>query len=98
MCSLSLSLPSLLNTSEDELLRVYETDGLWLLVRKQGADELGDGQGKLGYVPANYVDEVSSEIDWKSDSFAYRESNRVGRKSRVASHHPISIYLSITFI
>lgn len=45
--------------SEDELLRVYETDGLWLLVRKQGHDEIGDGEGKLGYVPANYVDEVS---------------------------------------
>lgn len=54
--------PKSLPPEEDELLRVYETDGLWLLVRKQGEDELGDGQGKLGYVPANYVDEVSDKL------------------------------------
>lgn len=49
-----------LSISEDELLRVYESDGLWLLVKKQGNDALGEGGvGRLGYVPANYVDEVS---------------------------------------
>ncbi|CAO1618113.1 unnamed protein product [Parajaminaea phylloscopi] len=50
-----------LTVSEDELLRVYETDGLWLLVKKQGDDALGEGGvGRLGYVPANYVDEVAA--------------------------------------
>lgn len=50
-----------LSIAEDELLRVYESDGLWLLVKKQGHDSLGEGGvGRLGYVPANYVDEVSS--------------------------------------
>lgn len=49
-----------LSIAEDELLRVYESDGLWLLVKKQGHDSLGEGGvGNLGYVPANYVDEVS---------------------------------------
>lgn len=49
-----------LTIAEDELLRVYESDGLWLLVKKQGTDSLGEGgTGRLGYVPANYVDEVS---------------------------------------
>ncbi|KDN49560.1 hypothetical protein K437DRAFT_273215 [Tilletiaria anomala UBC 951] len=45
---------------EDELLRVYEYEGEWLLVKKQGHDELGTGEGKLGFVPANYVDEVAA--------------------------------------
>ncbi|PWN26743.1 hypothetical protein BDZ90DRAFT_232859 [Jaminaea rosea] len=50
-----------LDIAEDELLRVYETDGLWLLVKKQGDDALGEGGvGRLGYVPANYVDEVAA--------------------------------------
>lgn len=50
-----------LDIAEDELLRVYETDGLWLLVKKQGNDALGEGGvGRLGYVPANYVDEVAA--------------------------------------
>lgn len=50
-----------LTIAEDELLRVYETDGLWLLVKKQGGGALGEGGvGRLGYVPANYVDEVAT--------------------------------------
>lgn len=49
-----------LTIEEDELIRVYETDGLWLLVKRQGKDDIGEGgEGRLGYVPANYVDEVS---------------------------------------
>lgn len=47
-----------LSIQEDELLRVYELEGEWLLVKKQGTDELGTGTGKIGFVPANYVDEV----------------------------------------
>lgn len=49
-----------LSVQEDELLRVYEYEGQWLLVKRQGADELGTGEGKLGFVPANYVDEVQA--------------------------------------
>ncbi len=36
--------------TEDELLRVYESDGVWLLVKKQGNDPLSGGEGRLGYV------------------------------------------------
>ncbi len=46
-----------LSLAEDELLRVYESDGVWLLVKKQGNDPLSGGEGRLGYAPANYVDE-----------------------------------------
>ncbi|CAO1631311.1 unnamed protein product [Jaminaea pallidilutea] len=50
-----------LSIAEDELLRVYESDGTWLLAKKQGDDALGEGAvGRLGYVPANYVDEVAA--------------------------------------
>lgn len=47
-----------LDVQEDELLRVYEYEGEWLLVKRQGSDDIGTGEGKLGFVPANYVDEV----------------------------------------
>ena len=49
-----------LSMAEDELLRVYESDGVWLLVKKQGDDPLSGGEGRLGYVPANYVDEAEA--------------------------------------
>lgn len=49
-----------LSMVEDELLRVYESDGVWLLVKKQGNDPLSGGEGRLGYVPANYVDEAEA--------------------------------------
>lgn len=49
-----------LSMAEDELLRVYESDGVWLLVKKQGNDPLSGGEGRLGYVPANYVDEAEA--------------------------------------
>ncbi|TKY87982.1 hypothetical protein EX895_003078 [Sporisorium graminicola] len=49
-----------LSMVEDELLRVYESDGVWLLVKKQGQDPLSGGEGRLGYVPANYVDEAEA--------------------------------------
>ena len=39
-----------LTIGEDDLLLVYEKDDEWLLVKI-------DGQDKLGYVPANYVQE-----------------------------------------
>lgn len=45
-----------LSIKEDELLSIFETDGDWLLVKKQTAQ--GQITGKLGFVPANYVDEV----------------------------------------
>ncbi|PWZ03492.1 hypothetical protein BCV70DRAFT_155088 [Testicularia cyperi] len=49
-----------LSMAEDELLRIYESDGLWLLVKKQGNDPLSGGEGRLGYVPANYVDDADA--------------------------------------
>lgn len=45
-----------LEIAEDEMLSVYEVKGDWLLVKKQ---ENGVPTGQLGFVPANYVDEVS---------------------------------------
>lgn len=45
-----------IDMAEDEMLSVYEVKGDWLLVKKQ-VD--GVPTGKLGFVPANYVDEVS---------------------------------------
>ena len=55
-----------LDMQEDEMLSVFEEKGDWLLVKKQ-ID--GVPSGKLGFVPANYVDEVSaslsSERGWK---------------------------------
>ncbi|CAD6924658.1 unnamed protein product [Tilletia controversa] len=49
-----------LTVAEDELLRVYEADGPWLLVQKHADGGLDQGTGKLGFVPANYVDEVEA--------------------------------------
>ncbi|KAK0569100.1 cytoskeletal protein binding protein [Tilletia horrida] len=49
-----------LTVAEDELLRVYETDGPWLLVQKHAGEGLDQGTGRLGFVPANYVDEVEA--------------------------------------
>lgn len=44
-----------LDIAENEILNVYETRGEWLLVKRQDG---GLPAGKLGFVPANYVDEV----------------------------------------
>lgn len=44
-----------LDIQEDEMLSVYEVKGDWLLAKRQ-VD--GVPTGKLGFVPANYVDEV----------------------------------------
>ncbi|KAE8231680.1 hypothetical protein CF326_g3298 [Tilletia indica] len=49
-----------MTVAEDELLRVYEADGPWLLVQKHAGEGLDQGTGKLGFVPANYVDEVEA--------------------------------------
>ena len=37
---------------EDEILNVYDKDDDWLLTSSQTAE------GRVGYVPANYVEEV----------------------------------------
>ncbi|PWN52249.1 hypothetical protein IE53DRAFT_10601 [Violaceomyces palustris] len=65
-----------LSITEDELLRVYETDGLWLLVKKQGQDTIGGGEGRLGYVPANYVDEVAA-VDTGSAPVTEEEGQQI---------------------
>lgn len=44
--------------AEDEMMSIFEVKGDWLLVKKQ---EGGMPSGKLGFVPANYVDEVRRE-------------------------------------
>lgn len=46
-----------LNIEEDEMLSVYEIKGEWLLVKKQ---QDGFPSGQLGFVPANYVDEIAA--------------------------------------
>lgn len=51
-----------LDMQEDEMVSIYDDKGDWLLIKKQ-IDGLPTG--KLGFVPANYVDEVrqiSTEI------------------------------------
>lgn len=45
--------PGELTISEDELLLVFDTEEDWLLVQSQKEG------GLAGYVPANYVEEVS---------------------------------------
>jgi hypothetical protein len=45
-----------LEIQEDEMLSIYDIKGDWLLAKRQ---ENGVPVGKLGFVPANYVDEVS---------------------------------------
>lgn len=47
-----------LDIEEDEMLSVYEIKGEWLLVKKYQHDGIPSGQ--LGFVPANYVDEVAA--------------------------------------
>lgn len=44
--------PGELSVNEDEILHVYGKDDDWLLVHSQKED------GKVGYVPANYIEEV----------------------------------------
>jgi actin cytoskeleton-regulatory complex protein SLA1 len=46
-----------LDIEEDEMLSVFEIKGEWLLVKKQNE---GIPSGQLGFVPANYVDEVAA--------------------------------------
>lgn len=41
-----------LTVDEDEVLHVFDKDDDWLLVQSQKEG------GKIGYVPANYVEEV----------------------------------------
>lgn len=45
--------PGELSVTENEVLTVYSKDEDWLLVQSQNED------GKVGYVPGNYVEEVS---------------------------------------
>ncbi|EMD40860.1 hypothetical protein CERSUDRAFT_44023 [Gelatoporia subvermispora B] len=45
--------PTELNLKEDEVLYVYVKDDDWLLVRSESQDD------RIGYVPGNYVEEVS---------------------------------------
>lgn len=44
--------PTELSVKEDEILHVYDKDEDWLLVSSTSEE------GKIGYVPGNYVEEV----------------------------------------
>ncbi|GBE79439.1 hypothetical protein SCP_0206380 [Sparassis crispa] len=44
-----------LNVKEDEILLVFDKDDDWLLVQSQA------NEGKVGYVPGNYVEETTGE-------------------------------------
>lgn len=49
-----------LDIQEDEMLSIYEVKGDWLLAKRQTD---GVPTGKLGFVPANYVDKVCLAAD-----------------------------------
>ena len=66
-----------LTIGEDDLLLVYEKDDEWLLVKI-------DGQDKLGYVPANYVQEEEGSAG--EAGFTQAEVSPRGHPRR--SQHP----------
>jgi hypothetical protein len=53
-----------LELQEDEMLSIYAVKGDWLLAKKQ---DNGVPTGKLGFVPANYVDEVGRKLNFDYD-------------------------------
>lgn len=44
--------PGELSVKEDDVLLVYDQEDEWLLVQKE------NDEGKVGFVPGNYVEEV----------------------------------------
>ena len=48
--------PTELTVKEDEVLHVYDKDEEWLLVASQSEE------GRVGYIPGNYVEEVSTSL------------------------------------
>lgn len=76
-----------LSMREEDLLDVYEYDGEWLLVKKHD-----DRTGRVGFVPANYVDETDAQGQMAAHggplSHAHAQDSYVGPEAPPAPPPP----------